>query len=191
MIAPPTLPPGIYGPSKTGKDPKRESPRPGLPSPEALPKQGRDPIDRRRGGTLLSAFDPSSRTSVTSFPSYRQCRKENGMLSRELMKQKNWTRDSTSNNRRRADQSRVQLNEKIARKADYLHEKPLECGLIGQLSSGLGWGSIRNMIHERDFEIVSYLPTRSSAGSNAFPVEVQYICQSYGNQLDSPSLRPF
>lgn len=81
--------------------------------------------------------------------------------------------------------------EKIAQKADYLHEKPLECGLIGQLSSGLGWGSIRNMIHERDFEIVSYLPTRSSAGSNAFPVEVQYICQSYGNQLDSPSLRPF
>ncbi|KAF8364973.1 hypothetical protein HHK36_031375 (mitochondrion) [Tetracentron sinense] len=60
----------------------------------------------------------------------------------------------------------------------------------GQLSSGLGWGSIRNMIHERDFEIVSYLPTRSSAGSNAFPVEVQYICQSYGNQLDSPDLRP-
>ncbi|KAB9173095.1 hypothetical protein FH972_026998 [Carpinus fangiana] len=38
MIAPPTLPPGIDGPSKTGKDPKRESPRPGLPSPEACRK---------------------------------------------------------------------------------------------------------------------------------------------------------
>ncbi|KAK4837854.1 hypothetical protein QYF36_026045 [Acer negundo] len=45
MIAPPTLPPGIDGPSKTGKDPKRESPRPGLPSPEACQKGHLFPTD--------------------------------------------------------------------------------------------------------------------------------------------------